>query len=303
MADYKIQNDVLEARVNQKGAELVSLIRRRDGKQYMWSGDAAYWNRVSPVLFPFVGKLNGQKYQYEGRWYEGIGQHAFARDMDFTMTEQKEDEIWFRLESSDKTKEIYPFDFTFEIGYRLIKNEVQVIWKVYNRSGKTMYFSLGAHPAFLCPEDGTSASGKDGYLLDLHTEAASVESGELTADGVLGAVTKTLSLKNGCLELADSLFDQDALIINADSIKEVSLKNPGQEEYLSVSFDTPLLGIWSPAKKAAPFVCIEPWYGRCDREDFAGDLSEREYGNALEEGEIFERSYTIKIGNKSDGGA
>ena len=226
MADYKIQNDVLEAGINRKGAELVSLIRRKDGRQYMWSGDAAYWNRVSPVLFPFVGKLNGQRYQYEGKWYEGIGQHAFARDMDFALAGQKDDEIWFRLESSAKTKEMYPFDFTFEIGYRLVENEVQVIWKVYNRSGKVMHFSIGAHPAFLCPEDGTSASGKDGYLLDLHTEAASVESGELTADGVLGAVTKTLPLKNGCLELSDSLFDQDALILNADSIKKASLKSP-----------------------------------------------------------------------------
>ncbi len=295
MADYKIQNDVLEVCVNKKGAELVSLVRRKDGKQYMWSGDAAYWNRVSPVLFPFVGKLNGQRYQFEGTWYEGIGQHDFARDMEFSLISQEDGEIWLQLESSEKTLQMYPFDFVFDIGYRVVKNEVQVLWKVHNRSEKAMYFSLGAHPAFLCPEEGAAESCKDGYLLDLHTKEDSVQSGELTEDGVLGTVTKTLPLKNGCLELTDSLFDQDALILNAGAIQQVSLKNPEQKEYLSVSFDTPLLGIWSPAKKAAPFVCIEPWYGRCDREGFAGDLSEREYGNKLEAGQIFERSYTIKI--------
>lgn len=64
---------------------------------------------------------------------------------------------------------------------------------------------------------------------------------------------------------------------------------------LSVLFDTPLLGIWSPAKKQAPFICIEPWYGRCDRAGFEGSLEEREYGNKLETGEVFERSYTIEV--------
>lgn len=295
MADYKIMNDLLEIGVNRKGAELVSLVRKSDGREYMWSGDAAYWNRVSPVLFPFVGKLNGQCYRYEGRLYEGIGQHAFARDMEFVLTEQNEDSIWFRLDSLEKTYELYPFDFALEIGYRIEENMVHVMWKVHNLSQKTMYFSIGAHPAFLCPENGADRVGKDGYIIDLHTEAESVVSGELTEDGVLGDITKTLLLKDGCLELSDVLFDKDALIINADNIKKVSVKTPEHKEYISVSFDTPLLGIWSPAGKKAPFVCIEPWYGRCDREGFEGDLSEREYGNELKESEVFERSYTITV--------
>ena len=70
MADYIIKNEFLEAGINNKGAELTSLVRKKDGRQYMWSGDATYWNRVSPVLFPFVGKLNGQRYRYKDNWYE-----------------------------------------------------------------------------------------------------------------------------------------------------------------------------------------------------------------------------------------
>lgn len=293
MADYIIKNGVIEAGINQKGAELVSLVRSSDNRQYMWSGDAKYWNRVSPVLFPFVGKLNGQKYKYENVWYEGISQHAFARDMEFTLTEKKEDEIWFKLESDEETQKLYPFSFTFEIGYKLDANSIKVIWKVRNNSQQTMHFSLGAHPAFLCPEDGNGS--KDGYFLNLHTDATSIESGELTADGVLGDVTKTFSLKDGRLDVTDAIFDKDALIFDSAEIKKVSIENPQRQEYLSVSFDTPLLGIWSPAKKAAPFICIEPWYGRCDRADFTGSLQEREYGNELNEGEVFEKSYTIEV--------
>lgn len=293
MADYIIKNGVLEAGINQKGAELVSLVRSSDNRQYMWSGDANYWNRVSPVLFPFVGKLNGQKYKYKDVWYEGISQHAFARDMEFTLAEKKEDSIWFKLDSTKETQKIYPFSFTFEIGYKLEANSIKVIWKVYNNSQQIMYFSLGAHPAFLCPEDGKGS--KDGYFINLHTDAEAIESGELTANGLLGDITKTFSLDKGCLKVTDKMFDKDALILDSSSIKKVSLENLQRQEYLSVSFDTPLLGIWSPAKKAAPFICIEPWYGRCDREGFTGSLQEREYGNELKEGEVFERSYTIEV--------
>ncbi len=62
---------------------------------------------------------------------------------------------------------------------------------------------------------------------------------------------------------------------------------------ITVSFDVPLVGIWSPEKKNAPFVCIEPWYGRCDAEEFDGTLEERSWQNALEAGACFKRSYTI----------
>ena len=61
------------------------------------------------------------------------------------------------------------------------------------------------------------------------------------------------------------------------------------------AFDAPLAGIWSPPHKNAPFVCIEPWYGRCDAEDFSGDLSERDYEQHLSGGECFRAEYTISV--------
>ena len=72
MFDYKISNEYLEAGFNAMGAELVHLQDLKKGQEYMWSGDSTYWNRVSPVLFPFVGKLEGQSYQYKGQRYENI---------------------------------------------------------------------------------------------------------------------------------------------------------------------------------------------------------------------------------------
>ena len=78
-----------------------------------------------------------------------------------------------------------------------------------------------------------------------------------------------------------------------DQAHEVSLCLPNKEPYLTVKFNAPLFGIWSPVKKNAPFICIEPWYGRADRTGFQKELREREWGNLLGEGEVFEASYEV----------
>ena len=52
--------------------------------------------------------------------------------------------------------------------------------------------------------------------------------------------------------------------------------------------------IWSALAKPVRFVCIEPWYGRCDADDFDGTLEERAYENAVEPEQAFEASYIIR---------
>ena len=94
--------------------------------------------------------------------------------------------------------------------------------------------------------------------------------------------------------LHDNVFDNDALIVEDGGVSEVSLID-NNKKYLTVKFDAPLFGIWSPTKKNAPFVCIEPWFGRCDSEDFNGDITEREWSNTLGIGEKWYKEYEIII--------
>lgn len=97
------------------------------------------------------------------------------------------------------------------------------------------------------------------------------------------------------LDITADLFDDDALIIENNQAHKVSLCNQEGEPYLTVSFDAPLFGLWSPAKKNAPFVCIEPWYGRCDGVDADQVLENKAYINRLEPGQVFNKNYHICI--------
>ena len=126
-----MENGEIRIRVDSHGAELRSLMDIRSQREYMWSGDAAYWGRVSPVLFPVVGCFRDKQYRYNGEVYS-LPQHGFARDMDFMMTEQTEEEIWFCLTDKENTWENYPFAFSLEIGYRITDRSVKVMWRVTN---------------------------------------------------------------------------------------------------------------------------------------------------------------------------
>jgi len=291
---YKLKNAKLEATFESFGAELVSL-QDDEGKEYLWNGDPAFWNRHSPVLFPFVGKVRDGKYRYRGAEYT-MGQHGFARDMEFTLISQNADEIWFALESTAETKQKYPFDFRLEIGYKLVENVLRVMWKVMNPSTEeTMHFSIGAHPAFLCPiEEGAMQSQ---HYLKLDATEPVYYTASL-ANGLKLPTPKVLKTENGRSRLVEGFFDmgnEGTYIFEDYQIKEVALMRPDGRPYVTVNFDMPLVAIWSPEKKQAPFVCIEPWCGRCDAVDFNGSLEERAWAEQLLPGGIFEESYEIKI--------
>ena len=153
-----VSNQELTIRVSEHGAELSSIVANATGKEYLWQADPAFWKRHSPVLFPIVGSVWKAEYRNEGTMYP-LSQHGFARDMDFTLIDEAENELRFALESTPDTLRAYPFPFLLEIGYRLEGNKVEVLWRVKNTGDKTMHFQIGAHPAFLYPNYEVDRTG------------------------------------------------------------------------------------------------------------------------------------------------
>lgn len=289
MALFQIGNEQITIQVDSMGAEMKSLKKTATGVEYMWEGNPEYWKRTSPVLFPIVGGLHGGEYIHNGKSYP-MGQHGFARDMEFRLKSQTNREIWFSLESDEETLMKFPYEFLLELGYELQESTVIVKWKVANPSTKELHFSIGGHPAFRCP----LAEGAKQADYRLRFDAKEVTAGILQ-NGLMSKEETTYSLENGYLWITENLFDNDALVIENDQAHEVALIKPDGSPYLTVSFDAPLFGIWSPPGKKAPFVCIEPWYGRCDSVDFSGTWEERKWGQHIAAGASFEAAYQIKV--------
>ena len=76
----KLTNNILSVEVAEHGAELISL--KKDDREYMWSGDPAFWNRHAPILFPAVGKPFENTIRVDSKTYP-MKQHGFARDSEY----------------------------------------------------------------------------------------------------------------------------------------------------------------------------------------------------------------------------
>lgn len=287
---YFLENEELKVEIDSHGAELKSVLDKRNYREYMWYGNGKFWGRTSPVLFPFVGSLKGKAFRYDGREYS-MGQHGFARDMEHKLVRKTESELWFALESDETTLQKYPFSFRLSIGYELSGRDLCVKWKVENTGDKTMYFSIGAHPAFLCPVHGEGS--KAGYALYFEGADAIHHHGNMLDTGLALREDLVLPLKEHCVEITDSFFDRCTYMVEGKQTGKVGIRDPKGQPVVDVTFDAPLFAIWSPEGKNAPFLCIEPWYGRCDAEDFAGELADRAYTNVLQAGQIFEAQYAI----------
>lgn len=292
MALYELRSEQIAIQADSMGAELKSLKRTDSDTEYLWEGNPQYWKRTSPVLFPAVGGLRDGRYLLDGKSYP-MGQHGFARDMEFSLKSRTDTEIWFILKSSQETLEKYPYEFVLELGYELRGGTLAVKWKVMNPADKDLYFSIGGHPAFCCPL--VRGENQEDYKIWLDAKGQVISG--VIKNGLMSEEEAVYTLQDGCLNITEHLFDRDALVIENDQAHQAALLKPDGSRYLTVRFDAPLFGIWSPPGKKAPFVCIEPWYGRCDALDFEGSWQERKWGQKLSAGESFEASYEVIPGS------
>lgn len=287
-----LSNDSLTIKVSPHGAELSSIVANATGKEYLWQADPAFWKRHSPVLFPIVGSLWNNEYRNNGNTYK-LSQHGFARDKEFELIEETDTELRFRLTESEDTLQQYPFPFCLEIGYRLTGNQIEITWTVENTGSEEMHFQIGAHPAFYYPDFNENSEQRGFFAFD-RTQDLSYKL--IQEKGCIGDKQYPLTLNsNGLLPLDIHTFDKDALVLEDSQVKRVDLLTPNGSPYLSVHFTAPVVGLWSPPSKNAPFVCIEPWYGRCDRVDYAGEYKDKDWMQHLKEGERFVGRYSVEV--------
>lgn len=287
----RLENERFCVEIAELGAELTRIYDKKTETDILWEGDPAYWKRHSPVLFPNVGKTYRNTVLITGIQYP-TAQHGFARDNEFRCISSGKGKASFLLVSTEDTKEVYPFDFELVITYILKEEGIQVIWEVKNPADETMYFTIGGHPAFRFAEKDEKKSdyllwfpGKEilNYILiDLPQAAADPDT------------VYELKLKEGYVPVTEEMFEKDAMIFDGGQIEEVWLCRKDRTPYVGLKCQGfPNFGIWSV--KDAPFVCLEPWMGRCDDVGFTAELSEKPGVNKVAGGEKFQQSYEILI--------
>ena len=291
-----LSNGILSIEVAPHGAELVSL--KKGERELLWSGDAAFWNRHAPILFPAVGKPYESTVRIDGKAYT-IKQHGFARDCEF---EEKTPQACgqppclvgqFRMIEGN---EEYPYQYDIEAEYKLTENTLIVAWTVTNRDAKTMHFQIGAHPGFMLP-DYDAADEVHGYIR-YYDKAGQPVSPKIVSmlDGGNRVPLDTPRIIPAEMEIRDETFAGDALMFEEGQVMTAELLDKQRQPVLKVRCDqAQAYGIWAPKKEHCPFVCLEPWCGICDPKGFTGDISERPYAHHLAPGEQFAFRYEVEV--------
>lgn len=293
MIRYALENEYLKIKVNALGAELCSLFDRINQREFIWPAAQA-WPKHSPLLFPIVGQLKDNRYRYNGYEYT-LPRHGFARERIFRVdapvasSGKNPERLLFRLSDDENTRTIYPFQFCFEVDYHLIENRLQVTYIVQNKGKETMYFSVGAHPAFRVPLD--IRDQYDDYFLLFDQEETSGR--WPLKDGLIDA-HPTPFFNGRELRLSKALFQQDALVFKNLQSDYIELRSDKHAHGLKFGiYRCPYLGLW--AAKDANFLCIEPWQGIADAVNASGHLEEKEGIHALPPSEFFKTSWSVEV--------
>jgi galactose mutarotase-like enzyme len=106
-----------------------------------------------PVLFPTPGKLENDRWKW-GEQSGELKQHGFARNLPFALTkaDAAQAEAVLTLESSSATLAAYPWEFRFELTFRLDGAKLSILSHVENRSASVMPCAVGYHPYFLAAD-------------------------------------------------------------------------------------------------------------------------------------------------------
>lgn len=261
----KITSKSNSAVLGLEGAQLNSLVK--DGREYLWQGDAQYWAGQAPVCFPIVGVLADGKAKAFGKPCE-MKRHGVARINPFDIFEQHKNSVTFIQKSSENTKKQFPFDYELKIKYTIVGDTVTNEYIITNTGSEKMPFVIGGHPAFNCP------LGEDEEFEDYKVVFDKPISNPcLRPDHHTGLVdvSKKYDVMKGTdtLKLKHNLFEEnDALIFENCQAKSATLTGKNGKGIKIEFQDMNNLLVWS-AVGNAPFVALEPWTGisNCSDED------------------------------------
>lgn len=257
----ELKSSKATAKIETKGAELISL-KNTSGEEYVWQKNPDYWQKASPLLFPIVGNLDNNKINFSGKEYT-IPKHGFAAMSEFKVINQTADMVELNFSYDAETLAMYPYKFSLTLTYTLTGEQISIDYTVQNVDDKPIDYSIGAHPGFNVP---IGEGCFEDYCLEFEKNEGSCTTYIL--DKLYFDPNNQIDLTKGgnVIDLDYSLFDSDAFVF--DAINSKSLKLKSKKTGRGIQFDFKgfaSIAFWTPIKKNAPFLCLEPWNGMAFR--------------------------------------
>jgi len=277
-----------QAVVDTLGGELTSYTN--NGKEYVWTGDKAYWSGHAPVLFPFVSAIRNNEVCFEGKRYTIASKHGFARKSEFQLVECTDAKAVFELKSNDTTKEMYPYDFTLIITHEINGSGYSTTYQVKNSGTGDMQFCIGGHPGFLV--DGSA----EDYVLKFE-EPEDLDLFYTDSESLFSNTYKNKKRLEGT-EFAIDYTDYDIDAVIARDTRSHKVKLVKKSDGTGIEFDYTgfaNLVLWTPPKKKAPFFCLEPWNGLPTFAQAGDDFEDKPYRIVLGAGKTYTVGYKVKV--------
>lgn len=279
----EIKNDKLKVGINTLGSELM-YIDGANGTQFLWHGDESVWKYRAIILFPICGGLKDDKYIVNGKEYS-LNKHGFARQSEFEGKKISDTKAEFILKFNEDTLKCYPFEFELKIIFELQGNKLTVKNQVNNLSDKKMYFSVGAHEGYYCPE------GIEDYYIEFEgpqTLDSYILNGNLLEENSIRIIENETKLP-----LKYDYFSVDALVFKDIKFHKATLVHKNSSKKVTVEFnDSNYFLLWT--KPNANYICLEPWNGVQDIVGSGYDISHKEGIIKLEIGKSYETTHTIE---------
>ncbi len=290
----RIENDYLSLDVTTCGGSMTSIFDKKRNCELLYQKNPDSWQGQDVVIFPFIARLKDGFYTYKRKRYD-LKNHGLIRYMIGESTSLKNDECSINFTSNEETLRHYPFEFSFNVTYKLIKNKIIISYEVTNNSDEELPFEIGAHPAFRMPgikkKTEFDISGNC-VKLDKETQLHLMEMDE-TSSFVIDEIE---FFDTDRIDLNKKLFnDINTIVLKSDDFNNtISLNKKDGSSIRITCDDAKFFALWSD-KVWGDYVCIEPWTGLPDYDNPMRDITKKPFIKTIKKGEQYTFTYSIEI--------
>lgn len=283
---YTIENDRISVSINPHGGCFKSIYDKVNKKELLYQPDGTSWNGQDVVIFPVIAALKNHTYEVDGNSYE-LKNHGLIRYNDVYLISNDGTKIVLGFDYDNNTLKLYPYKFHFEISYRINENKIIVEYYVKNLDDKSIFFSLGGHPALY-----SKLIDHDFSDVSIYIDGVLSKQYLLNSEG--SQIVKEIPCKiTGNKKITKTeIIKEKTLIYDASLANSVILKNNDYKFTFDISM-AKVLAIWSMGE--GEFLCIEPWWGLPDYDVPQKELCNKEGIITLNEKGDYRTFYSIAI--------